>query len=131
MSSQIRVERKQYYEVLEKTQKKSSDITEWIVWFLKCLRNAFESTTELLSKILVKSAFWNQHSKTILNARQNTMLNKMLDGFEGKLTTSKWAKICKCSQDTALRDIQDLINKDILHKESSGGRSTNYELNLK
>lgn len=130
MSAQIRVERKQYYDILEKTQKKSSDITEWIIWFLKCLRNSFESTTELLSKILIKAEFWNIHSKTLLNERQYKMLNNLLDGFEGKLTTSKWAKICKCSQDTALRDIQDLINKEILNKEASGGRSTNYELKM-
>ena len=130
MSAQIRMERKQYYDILEKTQKKSSNITEWIIWFLKCLRNSFESTTELLSKILVKAKFWNAHSKTILNQRQHIMLNKLLDNFEGKLTTSKWAKICKCSQDTALRDIQNLIEKEILKKEASGGRSTNYELKM-
>ena len=130
MSAQIRIERKQYYDILEKTQKKSSDITEWIIWFLRCLRNSFESTTELLSKVLVKAEFWNIHSKTILNERQHTMLNKLLDNFEGKLTTSKWAKICNCSQDTALRDIQDLIDKEILQKKASGGRSTNYELKM-
>ncbi len=130
MSAQIRVERKQYYDILEKTQKKAYDITEWIIWFLNCLKNSFESTANLLSKTLIKAEFWNIHSKTILNERQQNMLNKLLDGFEGKLTTSKWAKICKCSQDTALRDIQDLINKEILQKEASGGRSTNYELKM-
>jgi Fic family protein len=128
MSSQIRLERKQYYEKLEKTQKGSSDITEWLLWFLECLDNAFDSTTVTLSKILQKADFWNIHSKTIINERQQKMLNRLLDGFTGKLTTSKWGKICKCSQDTALRDIQDLIEKDILQKEASGGRSTNYEL---
>lgn len=128
MSSQIRLERKQYYEKLEKTQKGNSEITEWLLWFLECLDNAFDLTTETLSKILQKADFWNIHSKTIINERQQTMLNKLLDGFTGKLTTSKWAKICKCSQDTALRDIQDLMGKDILQKEASGGRSTNYEL---
>lgn len=130
MSSQIRIQRKQYYEILEKTQKGNSEITDWILWFLECLRNSFESTTELLSKILIKAEFWKINSKTILNKRQQKMLNKLLDGFDGKLTTSKWGKICKCSQDTALRDIQDLIKKDILQKEKSGGRSTNYELKL-
>ncbi len=128
MSSQIRLERKQYYEKLEKTQKGSSEITEWILWFLECLDNAFYSTTDALAKILQKADFWKIHSKTIINERQQKMLNRLLDGFTGKLTTSKWGKICKCSQDTALRDIQDLIEKDILQKESSGGRSTNYEL---
>jgi Fic family protein len=128
MSSQIKLERKQYYEKLEKTQKGSSEITEWILWFLECLDNAFYSTTDTLAKILQKADFWKIHSKTIINERQQKMLNRLLDGFAGKLTSSKWGKICKCSQDTALRDIQDLIEKDILQKESSGGRSTNYEL---
>lgn len=128
MSSQIRLERKQYYEKLEKTQKGSSEITDWILWFLGCLDDAFESTSEILSKILYKADFWKLHSTTILNGRQHKMLNRLLDGFTGKLTTSKWGKICKCSQDTALRDIQDLMKKDILQKEASGGRSTNYEL---
>ncbi len=130
MSSQIRIQRKQYYQILEKTQKGTSEITDWILWFLECLKNSFESTSELLSKILIKAEFWKINSKTILNKRQQKMLNKLLDGFDGKLTTSKWGKICKCSQDTALRDIQDLIKKDILQKEKSGGRSTNYELKL-
>jgi len=128
MSSQIRTERKQYYAILEKTQKGDSEITEWILWFLECLKNSFESTSEILSSILIKAEFWKSNSKTIMNERQQKMLNKLLDGFDGKLTTSKWGKICKCSQDTALRDIQDLIKKDILQKEKSGGRSTNYEL---
>lgn len=128
MSAQIRIERKQYYKNLEKTQKGSSDITEWILWFLQCLINAIHSTEGTLTKILYKAEFWKLHSTTIFNERQQKMLNNLLDGFDGKLTTSKWAKINKCSQDTALRDIQDLINKDILQKEPSGGRSTNYEL---
>lgn len=128
MSAQIRIERKQYYEKLENTQKGDSDITEWILWFLQCLINAIDSTEETLSKILYKAEFWKSHSTTILNARQQKILNKLLDGFDGKLTTSKWGKINKCSQDTALRDIQNLIKKNILQKEASGGRSTNYEL---
>ena len=128
MSSQIRIERNQYYEMLEKTQNGNTEITSWILWFLECLKNAFGSTTEILSQILHKATFWKMHAKTILNARQQKILNRLLDGFTGKLTTSKWGKICKCSQDTALRDIQDLIEKDILQKEASGGRSTNYEL---
>lgn len=128
MSAQIRVERKQYYEKLEFSQKGDSDITEWILWFLQCLINAINSTQDILSKILEKAAFWAFHSTTILNTRQQNMLNKLLDGFEEKLTTSKWGKINKCSPDTALRDIQGLISKNILKKEQSGGRSTNYEL---
>ncbi len=128
MSSQIRTQRKEYYEILEQTQKGDTDITAWIMWFLNCLQNAFETTSLLLSSIILKFDFWNKHSATILNERQHKMLNKLLDGFNGKLTTSKWAKICKCSQDTALRDIQDLIKKDIVQKEASGGRNTSYEL---
>jgi len=128
MSAQIRVERKKYYEVLEKTQQGTSDITEWILWFLKCLQDAISSTYDVLQRVLEKAEFWKIHSTTILNERQQKMINRLLDGFTGKLTTTKWGKICKCSQDTALRDIQDLIKKDILQKEASGGRSTNYEL---
>lgn len=128
MSAQIRVERKQYYEVLERTQKGDSDITEWILWFLECLQEAINSTYDVLQRVLQKAEFWKTHSSTILNERQQKMINRLLDGFSGKLTTTKWGKICKCSQDTALRDIQDLIKKDILQKEPSGGRSTNYEL---
>tara|TARA_B100000809_G_scaffold117307_1_gene115614 strand:- start:44 stop:1306 length:1263 start_codon:yes stop_codon:yes gene_type:complete len=128
MSSQIKTERKQYYEILEKTQKGTLDITNWIEWFLECLKNSFEPSSKVLSRTLIKADFWKTHSTTILNQRQHKMLNKLLDGFDGKLTTSKWGKICKCSQDTALRDIQDLMTKKILRKESSGGRSTNYEL---
>jgi Fic family protein len=128
MSGQIRVERNQYYEKLERTQKGNSDITEWILWFLQCLINAIDSTDGTLSKILHKAEFWKIHSTTILNDRQQKIINRLLDGFDGKLTTSKWGKINQCSQDTALRDIQDLIKKNILQKESSGGRSTNYEL---
>jgi Fic family protein len=128
MSAQIRIERKQYYEKLEKTQKGNSEITEWILWFLQCLINAIESTDNTLSKILHKAEFWKLHSNTILNERQQRIINRLLDGFDGKLTSSKWGKINKCSQDTALRDIQDLIKKGILQKDASGGRSTNYEL---
>lgn len=130
MSSQIREERKHYYKILEKTQKGNSEITDWILWFLNCLSNSFESASIILAQTLIKAEFWRLNSTTILNDRQQKMLNKLLDGFDGKLTTSKWGKICKCSQDTALRDIQDLIKKDILQKEKSGGRSTNYELKI-
>jgi len=128
MSAQIRLERKQYYEILEKIQKGNLDITEWIKWFLNCLINSLKSTDIALNRVLFKAEFWRKHSNTIINERQKKLLNKILDGFEGKLTSSKWAKIAKCSKDSAIRDINDLISKDILKKEEGGGRSTSYEL---
>ena len=128
MSAQIRLERKQYYEILEKTQKGNLDITEWIKWFLNCLINSLKSTDIVLNRVLYKAEFWRKHSNTIVNERQKKLLNKILDRFEGKLTSSKWAKIAKCSKDTAIRDINDLISKDILKKEKGGGRSTSYVL---
>lgn len=128
MSAQIRVERKSYYEILEETQKGGIDITDWLIWFLDCLMNALKSTESILSKVLNKAEFWKRNALTVFNERQILLINKLLDGFDGKLTSSKWAKISKCSSDTALRDIQDLINKGILQKEQAGGRSTNYEL---
>jgi len=128
MSNQILAERKKYYEILEKTQRGDGDITEWLVWFLSCLERALINSSDVLEAVLVKARFWEQHAQTSLNDRQRLMLNKLLDGFVGKLTSSKWAKIAKCSQDTAIRDIQDLIGKGILQKEAAGGRSTNYEL---
>ena len=128
MSAQIRVERKEYYDILEKTQKGSLDVTEWLKWFLTCLKNALTSSEKILANVLDKHQFWNKYATQIFNDRQILLLNKLLDGFTGKLTSSKWAKIAKCSADTALRDINDLINKKILLKESAGGRSTNYEL---
>jgi Fic family protein len=128
MSAQIRVERKEYYKILEKTQTGNLDITDWIKWFLSCLINALKSTDNILTRVLHKADFWNRHSKTIINERQNKVLNKLQEGFEGKLTSAKWAKIAKCSKDTAIRDINDLINKKVLQKETAGGRSTNYEL---
>ena len=128
ISAQIRLERKQYYEILEKIQKSNLNITEWIKWFLNCLINSLKSTDIILNRVLFKAEFWKKHSNTKINERQKKLLNKILDGFEGKLTSSKWAKIAKCSKDTAIRDINDLISKDILKKEEAGGRSTSYEL---
>lgn len=128
MSSQILIERKQYYAILQKVQHSNGDITEWLNWFLHCLRNALLTTETTLQKILRKSEFWKIHEHTDLNSRQRLVLNKLFDGFEGKLKSSKWAKIAKCSPDTALRDIKDLIAKNILKQEQQGGRSTNYEL---
>jgi Fic family protein len=128
MSSQILVERKQYYAVLQKVQHSNGDITDWLDWFLHCLKNALLATETTLQKILYKTEFWKIHENTALNSRQRLVLNKLLDGFAGKLKSSKWAKIAKCSPDTALRDIKDLIEKGILQQEQQGGRSTNYEL---
>ena len=130
LSSQIMLERKVYYDVLQKTQFSSGDITEWLDWFLNCLHRSLLSTEETLQKVLHKADFWDKHKETAFNARQRLILNKLFEGFEGKLNSSKWAKITKCSTDTALRDIQDLITKGILKKEIAGGRSTNYELML-
>lgn len=130
MSSRIRTERKKYYRVIEKTQKGDLDITEWLIWYLSCLMNAIKSTESVLAKVLHKAEFWRINSDKIINSRQKFVINRLYEGFEGKLTTSKWAKINKCSSDTALRDIQDLINKGLLRKdEMAGGRSTNYILN--
>ena len=128
MSAQIRKERNSYYTILEKTQRGDLDITEWLVWFLECLSRALNAPEEILSLIFKKASFWKTHEKTIFNPRQVLLLNKLLDKFEGKLTTSKWAKIAKCSHDTALRDINDLIEKKVLSKEESGGRSSSYLL---
>lgn len=132
LSSQILVEKKAYYEVLQKVQWSSdSDITEWLVFFLKCMKNALLSSEEATKHILFKATFWAKHEHTPINERQRLMLNKLLDGnFVGKLQSSKWAKICKCSQDTAIRDIKDLLNKNILIQEEDGGRSTNYKLTV-
>lgn len=128
MSSQILVERKKYYAILQKVQHSSGDITEWLDWFLNCLQNSLLATETTLQNILRKNSFWKIHENTEFNERQRLMLNKLFDGFEGKLQSSKWAKIAKCSPDTALRDIKDLIDKGILRQEQQGGRSTNYEL---
>ncbi|MEN9339487.1 MAG: hypothetical protein RIQ62_799 [Bacteroidota bacterium] len=128
MSSQILVERKQYYEILQKVQHSHGDITDWLHWFFQCLKNALLVTETTLQKILRKTEFWKVHEHTICNERQRIVLNKLLYGFEGKLKSSKWAKMAKCSPDTALRDIKDLIDKGILRQEQQGGRSTNYEL---
>ncbi len=130
MSAQIRTERKGYYEMLETTQKGDLDITQWMVWFLSCLVNALKATDSILARILTKANFWQKHSSIELNQRQKKVLNKLLDGFEGKMTSSKWAKIAKCSKDSAIRDINDLIEKEILQKEAAGGRSTSYKLRI-
>lgn len=128
MSAQIRQERKAYYEILESTQKGDLDITGWIEWFLACLGRAFDGSEKILAGVLSKARFWDRLADTEFNERQREMINRLLNGFEGKLTSSKWAKLEKCSQDTALRDIDDLLRKGVLKKESAGGRSTSYSL---
>jgi Fic family protein len=128
MSAQIRKERNAYYNILEDTQKDTMDITQWLAWFLACLNRALEATGETLAMVFKKAKFWERNAKVQLNTRQRLMLNKLLDGFEGNLNNAKWAKIAKCSSDTALRDITDLLNKGILKKEEGGGRSTHYAL---
>jgi Fic family protein len=128
MSAQIRRERKAYYDLLEETQKGTLDITPWMQWFLECLGRAIDGTETTLAAVLHKARFWERYAGTTINERQRLILNKLLDGFDGKLTTSKWAKMTKCSHDTALRDIQRLIDIGILVKEPAGGRSTSYSL---
>ncbi|GAB3641618.1 Fic family protein [Spirosoma arcticum] len=128
MSAQIRIERNAYYDALERTQRGDLDITDWLDWFLSCLDRALSATEETLASVLRKARYWEWLATKTLNERQRLLLNKLLDGFTGKLTTSKWAKIAKCSQDTALRDIQQLVEQGVLVKEEAGGRSTNYGL---
>ena len=124
MSAQIRNERNAYYDALERTQRGDLDITDWLDWFLACLDRALSATETTLSGVLKKAYYWEWLATKALNERQRLLLNKFLDGFIGKLTTSKWAKTAKCSQDTALRDIQQLVDQGVLVKEDAGGRST-------
>lgn len=129
LSAQIQRERKAYYDVLERTQKRSMDVNEWLLWFLDTLQRAVDQAQITLDAVLAKARFWQHWGSTPLNERQAKLLNRLVDGFEGKLTTSKWAAIAKCSQDTALRDITDLLTRGVLRKAQAGGRSTSYELN--
>jgi Fic family protein len=128
MSAQIRIERNRYYEILEVTQKGGLDISDWLEWFLACLDRALSGAEGILEAVLRKADFWRKHATTELNPRQRNMLSRLLDGFTGKLTSSKWAKIEKCSTDTALRDIAYLVDRHILQKDAAGGRSTSYSL---
>jgi Fic family protein len=128
MSAQIRQERKAYYEILEATQKGDLDITEWLEWFLDCISRAFDRAETILGGVLNKARFWDRFAAVEFNERQRDIVNRLLNGFEGKLTSSKWAKLVKCSHDTALRDIEDLIRKKVLIKDVAGGRSTSYSL---
>lgn len=130
MGTEIRKQRKKYYEILEETQKGSLDITNWLQWFLSCLDEAISNSDQILKTVLAKADFWKKFGTSTMNERQKQLVNKLLDGFEGKLTTSKWAKIAKCSHDTALRDINDLIQKGLMQKQSGGSKNTSYILNL-
>ena len=128
LSTQIQAERKGYYQILEQTQKGSLDVTDWIEWFLRCLGRAIAKALSTFEAVKHKDRIWESFATISLNERQRKLINRMLDGFEGKLTSSKWAKIAKCSQDTAYRDILDLVDRGILIKNSEGGRSTSYSL---
>ena len=128
MSAQIRLERNAYYDTLEATQKGDLDVSCWLEWFLACLDRAFDGAEAVLSSVFRKAEFWKARAATPLNGRQRDILNRLLDGFEGKLTSSKWAKIEKCSADTALRDINELVTRGILAKDEGGGRNTSYSL---
>ena len=129
LSAQIQRERKAYYDILERTQKQSLDVTEWLTWFLATLHRAVDQAQQTLDAVLIKTRFWQRWAApgfAPLNARQLKLVNRLLDGFDGKLTSSKWAAIAKCSPDTALRDITDLLARGILRKSDAGGRSTSY-----
>lgn len=128
MSAQIRLERNDYYNILEKTQKGGHDVTSWLKWFLECLDRAFDGAEKILKNVLDKAEFWKVHAETRINDRQRDIINRLLEGFVGKLTSSKWAIIEKCSPDTALRDINELVEAGILQKDEGGGRSTSYSL---
>ncbi len=128
LSAQIRIERRAYYDILEFTQKGDGDVTAWLTWFLDCLDRAFAGAEIILGSVLAKASFWDAHADAVLNDRQRKVINRLLDGFEGKLSTSKWAALTKSSQDTALRDIDALVRLGILVKDSGGGRSTSYSL---
>lgn len=128
MSAQIQKERKAYYDVLENTQKGDLDITPWLEWFLGCLHRAVEGAEDTLAGVLRKARLWEMIKDESLNRRQRKVINRMLDGFEGKLTSSKWAALTRTSPDTALRDINDLVKRGILTRDPGGGRSTSYSL---
>ncbi len=128
MSAEINRNKKAYYDVLEKTQKGNLDITEWLLWFFNCLENAIIRASSVIDRTLQKAVYWDRFRDVEINERQRKVINRLWDGFDGKLTTSKWAKMCSCSQDTALRDINDLITKGMLRDSGEGGRNTNYLL---
>jgi len=129
MSAQMGHERNDYYDILERTQKGTLEITPWLEWFLGCLGRAFDGTEATLATVMRKARFWERAARLSISERQRAILNRLLDGFIGKLTTQKWAALAKCSHDTALRDIQGLIDQGLLRKDEGGGRSTSYSLN--
>jgi len=128
MSAQIREERGEYYDILERTQKGTLDVTPWMEWFLGCLTRAIERAQAALSGVMGKARYWEKLRDVPLNECQRLVINRMLEGFEGKLTTSKWAALTKSSNDTALRDIQQLVDRGVLVRNEAGGRSTSYSL---
>ncbi len=128
MSAQIEKERKHHYNILEQTQKGGLDVSEWMFWYMNCLERAIKGSDLMLDKVLNKARIWKIVNQHTVNERQRKIINRLLDDFEGNLTTSKYAKICKCSQDTALRDIKVLINIGLLKALEGGGRSTTYAL---
>ena len=128
MSAQIEAERRDYYLNLERNQRGGMDITSWIVWFLECLGRAVDGAESHLARVLHKAEVWKHLAESPVNDRQRLIINRLLDGFEGKLSSSKYAKLTKCSADTALRDIRDLVERGILEREEAGGRSTSYRL---
>lgn len=128
MSAQIRQERKEYYEILERTQKGSLDVTPWMAWFLGCLQLAIQGANVTVAAVERRGRFWDSIATLRLNERQQKVLNLLLDDFEGNLTTSKWAKLAKCSQDTAARDISDLVERGVLKRNPGGGRATSYSV---
>jgi len=128
MSAQIRAERGDYYDALERTQRRTTDVTDWITWFLACLGRSIDAAGTALAEVLAKARFWERAGGIALNERQRRVLNRVPDGFEGKLTRSKWAKLAKCSQDTALRDITLLVGHGLLARNPGGGRNTSYRL---
>lgn len=128
MSAQIQRDRSAYYEILESSQQGRLNVSAWIEWYLNCLKRAIIASDEILESVLRKARFWKSHGGESFNERQQTMLNRMVDGFDGNLTSSMWARMTQCSQDTALRDITDLIDRNILVRTDAGGRSTNYRL---
>lgn len=128
MSAKIKLQRNIYYDTLEHTQRGDGDITDWILWFLQCFDQALDGTNETLSNVLDKARYWEHFAHLTVNERQRKLINMQFDGFFGKLTSGKWAKIAKCSSDTALNDIKDLLEKGMLVKNGEGGRSTNYSL---
>ena len=128
MSSQIRAERAAYYDVLERTQRSTTDVTDWITWFLACLGRSIDAAGTALAAVLAKARFRERAAGLAIGDRQRRVLNRLLDGFQGTLTTSKWAKLAKCSQDTALRDISFLVDHGLLRRNPGGGRSTSYDL---